>query len=103
MLKNKLKAKAVSNATVTKGNKKNQEVLKEGSPVSISDKSKDAKFNTIIGLNKGITKNMENYESLRVDVWCSDTLNEGETFEEGIHRLNEVIDEALNELVEEYL
>ena len=99
----KLKSKALENATVTKGTKNSQQVLKEGSPVSIAEKTRNSKRNTIVGLSKGVTKNMDNYESLRIDVWCTDELNNGEEMKDGIQRINEVLDEVLVELVEDYL
>lgn len=102
--KKQLKAIAKNNATVTvKEEKKLPVTVKEGTPVSISEKTEPSRKEPLIGINKGITKNMSNYESLRVDVWCSDTLKESETIKEGLHRLNEVVDEVLTELVEEYL
>lgn len=49
-----------------------------------------------IGLSKGITKNMDNYESFRVDVWLTDELLPGETPEEGLKRLSEIIDKQIH-------
>lgn len=103
-IKNKslLKQQAKDNAQVTKGASKNQIVLKEGNCCSISDKIVPH-TPAVIGINKGVTKNMDNYESLRVDVWCSTPLEEGLSIEEGYSELNEVIDEVLTEIVSEYL
>lgn len=108
MMKKPTKETVKNNAVVSKGNRKSSNVLQEGVPADISEKTKDGKNNKIVGtkivgINKGITKNMDNYESLRIDVWCSDTLEDGETLKQGIQRLNEIVDEALNELVEEYI
>lgn len=59
-----------------------------------------------IGISKGITKNMDNYESLRIDVWLSDSVLPNESVEEAYDRLNHIVDEVLmntfNESVEAY-
>ena len=42
---------------------------------------------------------MENYESLRVDCWLSDTVREDETVKEAFARVEAIIDEVLEESV----
>ena len=57
---------------------------------------------TVIGLSVGSTLNMDNYESLRVDCWISDTVKEGETVEQAYNRLREVLSAQFVETVNEY-
>ena len=45
---------------------------------------------------------MENYESLRADVWLSDTVQEGETVEQAYQRVSSVVESTLQELVSQY-
>ena len=44
-------------------------------------------------------RNMDNYESLRVDVWLSDYVQDGETPENAIERIENFIDTALEQAV----
>lgn len=95
----KLKSKATENATVTKGsNKKGVEVIKEGVPIDHSAKH-DVASGQKFGVSKGVTKNMENYESLRVDCWLIDDVQENETTKEAFHRVNNILDEVIEEIV----
>ena len=57
---------------------------------------------TVIGLSVGSTLNMDNYESLRVDCWISDTVKEGETVEQAYNRLREVLSAQFVETVNDY-
>ena len=50
-------------------------------------------------MSKGVTKNMDNYESLRVDVWLSDTVQEGETPESAAQRIESFIDATLEQAI----
>lgn len=94
-----LKAKAQENANVTKGNKRNGfETLKEGKPLDSVAKN-DCNCGQKFGVSKGITKNMGDYESLRVEVWLTDSIQPKETPQEAIHRVNEILDEVIEEIV----
>lgn len=100
-----LKKKAESNTTVVKRNSdKSEDVLKKG--VYVDTKSKlgnpSTQSETIIGLSVGSTLNMDNYESLRVDCWISDTVKDGETTEQAYDRLRSVLSEQFVKTVEEY-
>lgn len=97
--KKTLKEKAENNTTVTKGTSKNQEMLKKGIPNDHSRK----KENNIVGMSLGITKNMDNYESLRVDCWLQDYVNDNETKKEAFQRVNKILDEVLQETVQSYI
>lgn len=105
---NSLKKKAEENTTVTKGTAKNQKLVKEGNPADHHRKQNssgaDVSANaTVVGMNVGITKNMENYESLRVDCWLTDTVKEGETVQQAYDRILGVIDNQLQNTVNSYI
>lgn len=94
----RLKSKAKENTSVSvtsSGTKKN---VVQGTPLDHSIKHEpygSCKF----GLSKGITKNMDNYESLRVDVWLTDEVHEGETLKQAFDRVSAILDERLEEAV----
>ena len=96
----KLKKQAEDNTSVTKGTNNNQEVLKVGTPNDHSRKHLTSE--TVVGASVGSTINMDNYESLRVDVWLSDTVKEDETVEQAYERILGVIDSTLKGTVESY-
>ena len=98
--KKSLKEIASNNTQVTKGTSKNQEVLKEGTPNDHSIKHLSTK---IVGASVGITKNMDNYESLRVDCWLTDTVADNETVEQAYERILGVIDKTMQDTVSSYL
>lgn len=97
-LKAKQKKQLKENVTITKGTNKNQKVLKEGKPLD-HDLKKDTSSNTF-GMSKGLTKNMGDYESLRIDVWGNTKVPEGEDPKEYLAELEELLDEVLIESVE---
>ena len=81
-------------ATIKKGNPLDHEVKQKFA------KNKDSSFvGQTVGMSKGITKNMDNYESLRVDCWLSDIVHEDETVKEAFVRVEAIIDEVLEESV----
>ena len=45
---------------------------------------------------------MGDYESLRVDVWLTDTVQENEDFNSAYGRVTKVVDETLQEIVSKY-
>lgn len=105
---NSLKKKAEDNTTVTRGTSKNQKTLKSGNPSDHHRKQSNTgadllNKDTVVGMNVGITKNMDNYESLRVDCWLTDTVKEGETVEQAYERILGVIDSQLHNTVNSYL
>ena len=95
----KQKENARKNTTIVKKTGREEPVtLKVGNPIDHSTKHEpnaSAKF----GMSKGITKNMGDYESLRVDVWLTSEVYEGETIHEAFARVEEIIDEVLEESV----
>ena len=100
-LKKSLSQQAEENATVTKGTSKNQKVIKEGLPNDHSRKHLDGVTPTV-GASIGTTLNMGEYESLRVDVWLTDSVNENETTQQAYERIVSVIDETLQGIVSQY-
>ena len=101
-----LKKKAEANTSVVKRNSdKSEKVLKKGVHVDVKQKigsTHDMGGSTVVGLAVGTTLNMDNYESLRVDVWVSDSVRDGETTEEAYERLREVVSTQLTETVSEF-
>lgn len=54
-----------------------------------------------VGMALGITKNMDNYESLRIDVWCTDVVRENETEEQALERIGNLVRARIDAEVEE--
>jgi hypothetical protein len=96
-----LSEQAKENANVTRGTSKNQEVLKKGLPNDHSAKhfTSDA---PVVGISIGSTINMENYESLRADVWLTDSVKENETIEQAYQRVTKIVDKTLQDIVNQY-
>lgn len=92
---NTLKKKAEANTSVKRG----KEVIKEGLPSDHSKKHGVPIQARMVGMNKGITRNMGDFESLRVDVWLTDYIEEGETAQEALERVESIVDEVLEEAV----
>lgn len=101
-LKTSLAAKAKENATVTRGTRGEQTELKKGVPAEHSRKHLDGET-PVVGVSIGITKNMDNYESLRADVWLTDKKQDNETLEEAYSRVAKITSEVLQEIVGEYI
>ena len=97
-LKTSLMAKAKENATVTRGTKKEQTVLKKGVPSDHLDGEVP-----VVGMSVGITKNMDNYESLRADVWLTDKKGDNESIPEAYERVAHILSEVLQAVVDEYI
>lgn len=91
-----LTARAKDNTTVTKKVAREEpKVIKSGIPLDHAVKRQPA----TVGMSKGVTKNMDNYESLRVDVWLTDEVRANETVEQAYARIEEVIDSTLENAV----
>ena len=102
-----LEEKAVDNlnAEIKNGATKESIPVKKGNVVDSSQKHKEievASNRTRVGFNLGATLNMENYESMRADVWISDEVQDGETVEEAVQRLRAICEEQLDNFVSEY-
>lgn len=92
---------AEENASVTKGTSNNQTVLKEGKPNDHSRKHLNGDTPTV-GVSIGVTLNMQDYNSLRVDTWLTDKVQENETVEQAYSRITNIVDKTLNSIVEAY-
>lgn len=91
-----------TNANVTKGTKTNQTVIKEESPLDHAVKHGDKTIpNKSVGINLGVTLNMGDYESLRVDVWCTDLVRPNETHEDAMERVSSLARARLDVEIEE--
>lgn len=95
----KQKENARKNTTITKKTgREAPTVVKQGVPLDHSVKH-DSFENAKFGMSKGVTKNMDNYESLRVDVWLTSEVLPGESIKEAYARVEGIIDEVLEEAV----
>lgn len=100
-LKNSMLAEqAEKNATVTKGTKSERAVIKKGIPNDHSPKHLVG--GTQVGIAVGTTMNMDNYESLRIDVWLTDTVSDSETVGQAYERVTKTVDDTLQKLVAQY-
>lgn len=99
------KAEENLNAEIRNGATKETIPVKRGNVVDPAQKHKElevANNRTRVGFNLGTTLNMENYESLRADIWISDEVQDGETVVDAIQRLKDICEEQLNAFVDEY-
>ena len=100
-LKKSLSEQAEENTQVTKGTRNNQTVLKKGVPNDHSPKHMPSEV-PVVGVSIGSTINMENYESLRVDVWLTDAVKPNETVEQAYQRVIKTVDSTVQEIVNQY-
>lgn len=90
---------ARKNTTITKKvGRDTPTTIKSGTPLDHSMKH-DSYATAKFGMSKGITKNMGDFESLRVDVWLTSEVFEGESIKEAYARVEAIIDEVLEEAV----
>ena len=90
-----LKKRAEDNTSVKRGGT----IVKDGIHSDHSPKHMIHSPQRIVGMNKGITRNMGDFESLRVDVWLTDFVGEDETHKEALNRVESIVDEVLEETV----
>ena len=96
-----LAKKAEDNTTIQKKSGGEVETIKSGTPLDHSSKH-DPKSGPIVGMSKGVTKHMDNYESLRVDCWLTDTVEDNETVEQAYERIIGQVDKVLQDTVNSY-
>lgn len=98
------KKKPETKATITKTKNRKTEVIKEEQPLEGADKFLKHQQPTV-GLSIGLTKNMGDFESLRIDVWCNDYVHEDETHDEAYNRIatlvKERIETEMDDIIEE--
>ena len=79
------------NTKVTKKtNGVEETIISEGNHLNSSTKRDILNPNKFVGINIGITKNLDNYESLRVDVWIADNVQEDETHADTLQRITDI-------------
>lgn len=90
------------NTRVTKKSSGVETTLKdEGKHLNTSTKRDILNPNKFVGINIGITKNLDNYESLRVDVWIADNIQEDETHLDTLQRITDIaITHAENTIID---
>jgi hypothetical protein len=67
--------------------------IKKTSPIDTGDR---------IGVSFGVTLNMGEYQSLRVEAWVESAKREGETSAEAYKRLYDLVEKQANAKAEEY-
>ena len=104
-----LQSQARENTTITRGSKRDgMTTVKAGKPLDHEVKQTTAKnkndlyVGQTFGISLGCTLNMENYESMRIDCWLSDTVQEGETVQEAFTRVQSILEEQLEEMSSQY-
>lgn len=80
---------------------KNKEVKKQGVVASLSEKIADKKMARVIGVAKGATVNMGDYESLRTDIWLTDYIQENETPQQAYNRVSAIVTDLLTRELEQ--
>lgn len=95
-----LKDKAKENTTVVHRKDRNEVVTKQGNPKDHAprhnmNQGKPSHNPRTAGISVGVTKNMGDYESLRIDCWLTDELLEGETQREALVRLGDIVQEQV--------
>lgn len=79
------------NTKVTKKSNGVEETLVDrGNHLNTSNKRDILNPNKFVGINIGITKNLDNYESLRVDVWIADNVQDDETHADTLQRITDI-------------
>ena len=99
-LKKKLSHTAKENATVSKGTSKEQITVKAGVPNDHSKKHLSEA--PVVGASIGTTLNMGDYQSLRVDVWLTDNVQNEESVEQAYGRVVSVLNKTLQDIVSQY-
>lgn len=94
---NQLRKEAEENSTLSLKSDGVEKTLKEGKPLDQAVK-KQPYDSSKFGMSMGNTLNMDNYESLRVDVWLSDEIQEGENVEEAFDRVQSILEETLEKI-----
>ena len=91
-----LKKQVEENTTISTNNSGVVENVKEGKPLDHAIKHSKLKNNKTVGMSIGATVNMGDYQSLRVDCWLTDEVQEDETHEEALTRIGKIAKEHLD-------
>lgn len=85
---------------ITKSQGGIQDVIRDDTETP-SDVRKISSDSDMIGVSMGITKNMGNYESLRIEVWTNDKLRKGESKQKAAVRLSKELVKIINTVYDE--
>ena len=91
-----LKKQVEENTTISTNTSGVIENIKEGKPLDHSKKHNRLKNNRTVGMSIGATVNMGDYQSLRVDCWLTDEVEENETHEEALTRIGKIAKDHLD-------
>lgn len=104
-----LKQKAEENTTVTKKvAREAPETVKKGVPLDHAEKHRpqDSDIPGVspkkVGISMGCTLNMDNYESMRVDVWLTDEVKPDETYKDALDRVTDIAQKHMMEVTDRY-
>lgn len=91
-----------TNCNASRGTRSNSKQIKSETPLDHTEKRyNEKKEPKTVGISLGITKNMDNYESLRIDVWCTDMVLDSETFEQAFERVSNLVKARIDMEIEE--
>ena len=106
-IKKQIKAKKTrpqTNCNASIGTRKQAKVVKQEQPLDHANKQNKPKQEPrMVGVSLGMTKNMDNYESLRIDVWCTDVVHDGESFDQAFERVSDLCKARIDYEIEEIL
>lgn len=101
-----LKKEAEKNTSVSKKSSGTVTTIKEGVPLDHATKLEPAghaKFGMkTLGASLGATLNMDNYESMRIDCWLSDEVQEGESYADAYARVFAILEETVQQYSAQY-
>lgn len=97
MMKKKSK-EAYENTTVTRNGVKTRETLKEGNPLDPRYKFSP----NVVGLSVGVTLNLGDFQSLRVDCWVSQEVHEGEDRQVIVNDLTKELQDNINYVCDKF-
>jgi ribose 5-phosphate isomerase RpiB len=101
---NGLKRRLKKNTTLVHREGREEHTEREGEQIDSSSKHNIQKQTGVktVGMSFGLTKNMGDFESLRVDAWLTDEVKEGETQEQALQRISDLLQTHLVETVSDF-
>ena len=95
----KLKKALLDNTSV----KKNKEEVKKGVPLDHKNKHNlDMHNPKMVGASLGVTLNMGDYESARIDCWLTDSVRENEDVDSAFNRILSALESKVEEVADNY-
>lgn len=80
---------------VTKKGSEPEKVVKEGMPLDHALKHDPLDLKEKIGMSKGVTVNLGDYQSVRVDCWLTTSQENGENIQQTYNRISEIITDRI--------